>query len=72
MQIEFDPAKRDKTLAVRCLDFSDAPLVFAGPVIEAEDSRFDYGETRITTMGLLQGRLVVLVWTQRGEVRRIK
>lgn len=71
MQIEFDPAKREKTLMERGLDFADAPQIFAGPVIEAEDSRFDYGETRITSMGMLNDRLVVLVWTQRGEARRI-
>lgn len=71
MQIEFDPAKRETTLRERGLDFADAPQVFAGPVIEAEDSRFDYGETRITSMGMLNDRLVVLVWTQRGEARRI-
>ncbi|MDO9225765.1 MAG: BrnT family toxin [Pseudomonadota bacterium] len=71
MQIEFDPAKREKTLAERGLDFADAPQIFAGPVIEAEDSRFDYGETRITSMGSLNDRLVVLVWTQRDQVRRI-
>ncbi len=71
MQIEFDPAKREKTLTERGLDFADAPQIFAGPVIEAEDGRFDYGETRITSMGNLNDRLVVLVWTQRDQVRRI-
>jgi uncharacterized protein len=30
MDISFDPAKRDKTLAERGLDFADAGLVFAG------------------------------------------
>ncbi len=71
MQIEFDPYKRDKTMAERGLDFADATHVFAGPVIEFEDNRSEYGETRITTVGILGGRMVVLVWTQRGETRRI-
>ena len=30
MQITYDPAKRDKTLAERGLDFEDAPEVFDG------------------------------------------
>ena len=31
----------------------------------------DYPEDRFISVGLLDTRLVVLVWTQRGEVRRI-
>jgi hypothetical protein len=31
----------------------------------------DYGEKRFISAGLLQGRLVVLVWTPRGAARRI-
>jgi uncharacterized DUF497 family protein len=30
MRVTFDPAKRNKTLADRGLDFSDAAIVFAG------------------------------------------
>ena len=44
MQIEFDPDKRDKTLAERGLDFAQAGDVFAGVNVTAEDARFDYGE----------------------------
>src|SRR5574344_950852 len=71
MQIEFDPDKRDKTLAERGLDFAQAGEVFAGVNVTAEDARFDYGEPRFTTVGVLDGRMVILVWTPRGEVRRI-
>jgi hypothetical protein len=35
------------------------------------DDRSAYGEVRNVTMGTLNGRTVVLVWTPRGEVRRI-
>ena len=71
MDISFDPAKRDMTLTERGLDFADAPEVFAGLVFEQEDHRFDYGETRIITVGWFRGRMVVLVWTPRGETRHI-
>ncbi|MHB8310385.1 MAG: BrnT family toxin [Metallibacterium sp.] len=40
-------------------------------MLEYEDKRHDYGETRFISMGLLDARLVVLVWTPRGEARRI-
>jgi len=71
MEIGFDPAKRDEVLAKRGLDFADAPEVFGGPVFERDDDRFDYGERRIITVGLLRGRMVVLVWTPRGAARHI-
>jgi uncharacterized protein len=71
MQISFDPIKRDATLANRGLDFADAQEVFAGPVFERIDDRFDYGEIRYITIGLLRGRMVVLVWTPRGADRHV-
>ena len=36
-----------------------------------QDTRQDYGEDRFITIGRLNKRMVVLVWTPRGEVRRI-
>ena len=71
MEISYDPEKRAKTLAERGLDFDDAVHVFAGATIEFEDDRRDYGETRIATFGLLNGRMVALVWTPRGKARHI-
>lgn len=71
MAISFDPAKRAATLAQRGLDFADAGEVFENLLIENADNRFDYGEERRITVGLLRGRMVVLVWTPRGEDRHI-
>lgn len=71
MQIEFGSDKRDKTLLERGLDFAHAAEVFAQAHITAEDARIDYGEPRYTTAGHLDGRTVILVWTPRGEARRI-
>ena len=71
MELEFDGAKRDKTLAERGLDFARAAEVFADIHLTAPDSRQDYTEDRFITLGHLDARLVVLVWTPRDEVRRI-
>jgi hypothetical protein len=71
MDITYDAAKRATTLARRGLDFEDAVHVFAGTTITIEDDRQDYGETRWQTYGLLDDRLVTLVWTPRGEGRHI-
>jgi uncharacterized DUF497 family protein len=71
MAITYDPKKRLKTLQERGLDFEDASLVFAGPTLEAEDLREDYGEKRLICYGYLAGRLVVLGYVQRGEDQHI-
>jgi uncharacterized DUF497 family protein len=71
MAISYDPAKRDETLAARGLDFADAETVFAGLLTESPDDRSDYGEERIVTVGYLGERMVVVVWTPRGEDRHI-
>jgi uncharacterized DUF497 family protein len=71
MRISYDPEKRAKTLAERGLDFDDAVQVFGGPTIDVLDDRRDYGEERFQTVGLLNDRLVMIVWTPRGEGRHI-
>lgn len=69
--ITFDPAKREATLRERRIDFRDAEIVFAGRVRTFEDARVNYGETRFITFGLLASRMVVVVWTLRGENRHV-
>ncbi|CAN7193858.1 BrnT family toxin [Trinickia sp. LjRoot230] len=71
MEIEFDANKRDKTLTERGLDFARASDVFAGRHFTVEDTREDYGESRYITVGKVDGRMVIIVWTPRGEARRI-
>lgn len=71
MRITFDPAKRDKALAERGLDFLDAEIVFEGVTLEFEDTRKEYGEQRIICYGLLAGRMVVVGYTPRGADRHI-
>jgi uncharacterized protein len=67
MRITFDPAKRDKTLAERGLDFADAALVFAGITLEVEDTRKKYGEPRIICYGYW--RNAWSSWGTRSVVR---
>jgi uncharacterized DUF497 family protein len=71
MRLTFDLVKRDNTLRDRGLDFVDAAIVFAGVTLEVEDTRKDYGETRIICFGLLAGRMVVVGYTPRGADRHV-
>lgn len=71
MRITFDPIKRDKALSERGLDFDDAVLIFAGVTLEVEDTRKDYGETRVICYGMLEGRMIVVGYTPRGADRHV-
>lgn len=71
MRITYDPAKREKTLAERGLDFEDAATIFAGTTLTLRDDRRDYGEPRFQTYGFLGRRLVMVVWTERGTDRHV-
>jgi uncharacterized protein len=50
---------------------SSAVDVFAGLTIDIPDLRRDYGERRINSVGHLDGRMVIVCWTQRSEARHI-
>jgi uncharacterized DUF497 family protein len=71
VRLTYDPAKREKTLIERGLDFEDALTVFEGPTVEIEDTRKDYGERRIICYGRLEDRLVVVGYTPRGADRHV-
>jgi len=71
VRLTFDPAKREKTLRERGLDFEDALSVFAGTTVEMDDTRKDYGERRVICYGRLADRLVVIGYTPRGVVRHV-
>ena len=69
MRITFDPVKRAVTLAERGLDF--AAELFRGDTLDSPDDRRDYGELRMLTVGHLRGRMVIVVWTPRGNARHV-
>jgi len=71
MRITCDRAKREWTLRVRGLDMLLASEIFAGLHLTRDDDRYDYGEPRFISVGWLDDRLVVFVWTPRGRARRI-
>ena len=48
-----------------------ADEVFAGSTLTVGDDRQNYGEDRFITIGFLDGRMVILVWTPRSGTRRI-
>lgn len=67
----WDESKRKANLAKHGIDFEDAPRIFDGPMLTAEDSRDAYGERRFIALGLLEGVVVSVVYVERDEDVRL-
>jgi uncharacterized DUF497 family protein len=71
MEYEWDEAKCLANLRKHGIDFTDVPVVFDGDTLTVEDNRYSYGEQRFVTFGLLQGRVIAVVHTEREDCTRI-
>jgi len=73
MQYSYNNTKKALNLAKHGLDFDDARLVIeSGKPVTFEGNRFDYGEQRFITLGLLQDSLVVIVTSETDkEIRAL-
>ncbi len=72
-QFEWDEDKNASNLEKHGISFEEASEIFKGPVFTNTDDRFDYGEARENSIGIL-GELVVIsvVHTDRsGKTRMI-
>ena len=68
---EWDSTKAASNLARHGVAF-DAVLGFDwSSAIEAEDRRYDYGETRMQALGKIAGRYHVLVYALRNDRIRV-
>lgn len=67
MEIEFDPAKRERILRERQLDLAEAAELLLGECLTEVDDRFDYGEQRWLSYGLLRGEVVACIWVGQEE-----
>lgn len=72
MRYTYDPAKKAANRKKHGLGFDDAPrLIESEANLTFEDRRFNYGEQRFITLGLLKGEVVVVVTTETDEEIRI-
>ncbi len=67
MRYTWNEHKREVNLKNHGLDFIDASRVFEGLTYRYEDDRFQYGEQRFVTLGLLNGVPVSIVHTETSE-----
>jgi len=72
LEFEWDDNKSQQTFQDRGFDFGFATQVFSDPAgFKERDQRFLYGEDRFRFYGEIQGRLFVVVYTERQERIRI-
>ena len=68
---EWDETKRQTNIRKHSIDFVDVPSLFDGITVTFEDTRYDYGETRFITLGLLKSHVIVVVHTEHDQNIRI-
>ena len=71
MQIEFDDAKNVANVRSRDLSFEQVVDFDFETAFFKQDTRRDYGETRIRALGFLEDRLHALVFTEIANGIRV-
>ena len=71
MNFEWDEDKRLSNVEKHGFDFVGIEAVFEGETMTILDDRFEYGEERFITFGLLDGRVVTIAHTETETMIRI-
>jgi uncharacterized protein len=71
MRFEWDEAKRRANIKRHGFDFVLVESVFASDALTLLDVRFEYGEIRFLTLGMLNGRVLAIAHTETDEITRI-
>ena len=68
---EWDEAKNQSNIRKHGIDFDIAKRVFGGMIVTEIDGRKDYGEVRYRGIGTVQGKAMVVTYTERFGRTRI-
>ena len=71
MRLDWDLGKSERNRQERGFGFDFAALVFEGGTTEWPDDRLNYGEARVRAIGEADGLVLHVVFTDRGDIRRI-
>lgn len=71
MQFEWDEEKAQRNLAKHGVPLDKAYELDWERALSLVDTRFEYGEERILVYAPISDRLFVLVYTRRGDRRRV-
>ena len=67
MNYVWDKRKGRGNISRHGIAFEDAIRIFKGPTLERVDDRFDYGETRIYAIGVVDGLEMTLIYIDVSE-----
>ena len=67
MRFEWDPGKSEANFRKHGFDLTDAVPMFEGPMLAPPETREDYGEERWVGLGITNGRVAVVVFTECGQ-----
>lgn len=72
VEFEWDDAKAAANLQQHGVAFSEAVKAFRDPfAVERSDDRLDYGEERVNLVGMCDGTLLHVTYTERNDRTRI-
>jgi uncharacterized protein len=71
MGFEWDSAKEQANRKKHGVDFQTAAKVFLDPYVIEFDDIDTKGELRFSAIGLVEGRMLFVTYTMRGDVVRI-
>jgi uncharacterized protein len=71
MLFEWYEEKRLENLTKHGIDFLDAKEIWQGEVLEVPSEQREHGEQRYIAYGLIEGRIIAVVFTWRREARRL-
>jgi uncharacterized protein len=71
LQFEWDDEKNLANIGKHGISFEQARKIFDGPTLDLEDDRFDYGEQRTRSLGMLED-IVLLSVTHTDRAGRIR
>jgi len=71
MRFEWDEQKRLLNIRKHGIDFADVWRIFENETYTIIDDRFDYGEIRFLSLGLLFGEVIAVSYCETDEIIRI-
>jgi uncharacterized protein len=63
MRFTWDARKNRQNVDRHGIAFEDAVRIFEGPTLERTDDRYDYGETRVYAIGVVNGIEITVIYT---------
>ena len=70
MRYSRNEGKNRRNVEPHGISFEDAKRIFEGPTVERVDDPFDYGETRVYAIGLVNGLEITVMYSDRKDDER--